>query len=166
MPINTLEDLVYALISEIGLGITPDGLLYDQDSQQILQYNGLQIKASINPNAPAIATNIYAAFDPVFDPKMMQTMLGYYAQKSEAMGYFSAIAITESINEVPKYNNFDHLRTKKSRVTVSLEDGRICSSDYYYQKGLKYSDVILRLGGHDVDLHKFDSLPEDSILEY
>ena len=40
MPINTLEDLVYALISEIGLGITPEGFLYDQDTQQILQYNG------------------------------------------------------------------------------------------------------------------------------
>ena len=166
MILNTMEDLVFALICEIGLGITPEGFLYDQDTGIILQYNGMQIKASVNRNAPAIATNIVAAFDPVFDPKIMQVMLGYYAKKCEELGYLTVVAITENVEDIPSYNNFDNLHTKRGRITVSLEDGRVLSSNYYYQKGLKYSDIILRMGGNNVDLQKFDSLPEDSILEY
>ena len=97
MPINSLEDLVYALLNEIGLGITPEGFLYDPDTNQVLQFGGKQIRTSINKASPAISTDLYAAFDPIFDNRFMGMMLGYYLHKEECNGNISPLSIFETI---------------------------------------------------------------------
>lgn len=165
MPINSLEDLVFSILNEIGLAITPDGLVYDQDNMTILKCGGYQIKASVDPRNPAITTDIYLALDPVFDNKLMQMLLGYYLAKQEFEGNIVAPVISDYTEDIPSYNDFDNLRSKRTSLTV-ISNGITKTSLLYYQKGLKFSDMILRLGGNDfVDLRKFDSLPEESILD-
>lgn len=164
MPINTLEDLVYALLNEMGLGITPDGFLFDQDTYNIIQCGGYKIKASVDKYNPAISTDIYMAFDPVFDNKLMQYMLGYYLSKEENEGNISPLSVSEYSSEIPIYLREDYMRSKMNGVTVVCNGGVKYVSELYFQKGLKFSDVILRIGGNPYcSLHKFDSMPEEAI---
>lgn len=164
MFINTLEDLVYSLLSEIELGITPDGYLYDVTTQQVLRCKDKLISASVNPQRPAISTDLTIAFDPVFDNKIMNYILGYYLQKSEAQGLLEPLTISEQAINNPRYNDFDFVRSKKSAIVVVCNNRITYTSNGYYQKGLKYSDVILRIGGDSTcDLSKFDSIPEEAI---
>ena len=164
MPILTLEDLVFALLNEIGLGITPDGFLYDQDNGGVLQCGGFRIKASVDKFNPAIATDLYMAFDPVFDNKLMQFVLGYYLSKEEHEGTISPLSISEYTKDLPYYSTSDHIHTKMSGLTVVCNGGFKYMSDLYFQKGLKYADMILRIGNHPgCHLNIFDSIPEESI---
>ncbi len=162
MPINSLEDLVFALINEIGLGIGPGGVLYDTDIGNELQCNGKRIVASVDPTKPAIPTDIFILFDPVFDGKLMNFILAYYLEKSRAMGIFEPLTFSEEIEVVPNYAREDTIKSKKTRVNVALRNRKYCSK-FYYQKGLKFSEIILKLGGFDIDLTKFDSIPEETI---
>ena len=161
--INTLEDLVYALLNEIGLELDDYGIVHDSDSGAILSFNGRQIKASIDPNNPAIPTDLFVILDPVFDNKVMSFLLGYYLQKEQAYGNLNPLGMTEELEPIQYYNKDDNIKTKRSRITISLLGGEKVSSIFYYQRGLKYSDIILRLGGQQPDLHLFDSIPEECI---
>ena len=168
MEIRSLEDLVYALLNEIGLSIGPRGVVYDSDTGIELQYDGKHIVASIDAHNPAIPTDIYAVFDPVFDGRFMVMMLGYYMNKSAANGYFEPLTMFEEIEEVPDYAKTDPIRSKRTRevVAVRVNEGytRKYYSKFYYQKGLKCSQAILNLGGYEnVDLSMFDSLPDEVI---
>ena len=164
MPIRSLEDLVFALISEIGLGINQNGILYDQDNGIEIMYNGKHIRASVDANNPAIPSDIYAIFDPIWDNKFMNTMLGYYLAKEEAYGNIWSPVVSEEIESLQYYNKEDNIKTRRSRVYVSLGNNNKISSCFYFQKGLKYSDLILRIANHPyADLTKFDSIPEECI---
>ena len=104
MPINSLEDLVYALLTEIGLFIDEEGVVVDQDTYKNIMYNGKVVRASINPKIPAIPSDIYAIFDPVWDNKFMSVMLGYYLRKEELLGNFQSSVMLEEIENIPFYN--------------------------------------------------------------
>lgn len=161
---NTLEELVFHLLNEIGLGINSNGFVYDQDTNQELFYDGKQIKASIDPRFPALANDTYGLFDPVFDGKFMSKMLGYYLKKSEAQEIINPVSVTEQIQKVPFYAHLNPTRTRRTRVVVMCENQYEYDSEFYYQKGLKFSDMILRLGGNPIDLWRFDSVPEEQIM--
>lgn len=160
--LNTLEDLIYILCSEIGLEISPQGILYDTDTYKELRCNGKSIIASVNPNKPAIPTDIYIVFDPVFDGKLMNFMLAYYLQKSAAMGVLEPLTFSEEMEDTPSYAKDDTIKTKRTRECVALRNRKYYSR-YYYQKGLKFSEIILDLGGYNIDLTKFDSIPDEVI---
>jgi hypothetical protein len=165
--INYLEDLTYALFKEIGLGINEYGFVYDQDTGNVLTYEGKQVKASVDPNHPALANDVYAIFDPVFDNKFMMMMLGYYLKKEEAMGNLDPLSFSEQVADVPQYNQNNPVKSRKTRITVICSNRVEYNSAYYYQKGLKYSDIILRIGKHPGCncLWKFDSVPEETIQQ-
>lgn len=168
MKINTLEQLVLSLINEIGLVILPNGIVMDDDTGIEIRYEGKSIMASVDPNRPAIPTDMFVIFDPVFDGRLMNTIMGYYLKKSAAMGDFEANSFYEEIETTPFYAKDDNIRTRRSRIAVVINSPqygrRTIYSNYYYQKGLKFSEVILRLGGYtDVDLSKFDSCPDEVI---
>ena len=100
----------------------------------------------------------------VFDNKMMQYMLGYYLSKEEQAGNISPLSVSEYSSEIPFYNKEDWIRSKMNGVTVVCNGGIKYISDLYFQKGLKFSDIILRIGGNPYcSLSKFDSLPEETI---
>lgn len=165
MPINSLEDLVYALLTEIGFSIDEStGLVYDLETDRDLIYMNKKVRASVNPDIPAIPSDIYAIFDPIWDNKFMSTVLGYYLKKEEAYGNFQSSVTSEEIENIPFYNKDIDIKTRRSRISVTITGVGKVFSNFYYQKGLKYSDLILRLGNHPCpDLSKFDSIPEEAI---
>ena len=161
--LHTLEDLVFALLNEIGLNIDDYGIVYDTDTYNVLSFNGRQIKASTDPSNPAIPSDLFVVLDPVFDNKIMSFLLAYYLQKEQEYGNINVTTILEDLEPIQYYNKDDYIKTKRSRVTVVLADGTKIYSSYYYQKGLKYSDAILRVGGQPRSLLRFDSIPEECI---
>lgn len=161
--INTLEDLVFALINEIGLGIGHNGIIYDTDTGIELRCNGKFIIASIDPTKPAIPSDIYILFDPVFDGKLMNIILAYYLEKSRNMGILESLTFSEEMEEVPKYAKEDTIKSKRTRICVASRNRRYFSK-FYYQRGLKFSEMILDLAGYqNIDLSRFDSIPEEVI---
>ncbi len=164
--LNTVEDLVYHLLNEIGLGINEQGFVYDQSTEKEILFQGKQIKASINPLYPAIPNDLYSIFDPVFDGKFMSMMLGYYLKKCEANGDLNPLSIADQTLDPAPHMIANPVKTKKTRVAVICEPRKEYVSEYYYQKGLKYSDMILRLGGLSIcNLWMFDSIPEEPIQQ-
>ena len=147
---NTKEDLIFALINEIGLSINSNNSLFDQDTGQVIYFGGKEIKCSIDPNISVYPSDIAVVFDPINDMKLMTTILGYYFEKERVMG--ECYPITYSFN--------DRDKKKPSSIMVKLQtpDRGIIelNSDSYSNKCLKLSDIILRMGGQFCDLSNFD----------
>ena len=161
---KSYEDLIYALLTAIGLTINQEGYLADIDSRLVLQYGGKNIKASLNPLMPAIATDICEALDPVFDYKQMQFLLSYFLTKCEMNGEFNPLTMVEQVEDIPTYNDFKNRRSHRSRQIVVCAEQQF-TSEYYYQRGLKYTDIILQMSYMPItNLWQFDSLPEEGIV--
>ena len=145
---NSKYDLIYALINEIGLSINENRDLYDQDSMIMIKYGNKPIKCSIDPNRPVYVTNQNSILDPISDGRIMNMFLSYYLEKERAYG---------NINSILFYSNEPDGRKGPSSITIKADSGEI-TSRLYNNKCLKFADIILRIGGQDVDLSNFDSL--------
>ena len=147
---NTKEDLIFALINEIGLSINGNNSLFDQDTGQVIYFGGKEIKCSINPNIPVYPSDIAVVFDPINDMKLMTTILGYYFEKERVMGEYYPITYS--------FNDRDKKKPSSIMVKLQTNDRGIIeiNSGAYNNKCLKLSDIILRMGGQDCDLSNFD----------
>ena len=146
---NTKEDLIYALINEIGLSIDENNSLFDQDNGQPIYFGGREIKCSINPANPVYSSEIATLFDPINDFKLMTTILAYYLEKERVMG--ESYPITYSFNDRDKQGPSN----MSVKIQTSNGMGEV-TSNFYYNKCLKISDIILRMGGQFCDLSNFD----------
>lgn len=155
MPIrfNTIEELTYALLNEIGLSLTPDGIIYDQDTKNAITCANKQIKASINPTKPVYQSEFTVVFDPL-NFKIMNYFLSYYFNKEENLGEFK-------INAFGFLDNGLKGQDCKTNIRVKFAGGGVLESKYYNNKALKICDIILRLGGYDPDLYNFDKVIEN-----
>lgn len=160
MPVryNTVEDLIYALLMEIGLAIkSPEEILYDQDTMLVLTCGNKQIKASIDPNRPVFASQFTTLFDPM-NFRIMNFFLSYYISKEESVGNFKVTAYSYHDNGLKGPDS-------KSNIRVKFLDGSVIESGYYNNKALKICDIILRMGGMNPDLSNFDMIKvmEDAV---
>ena len=146
---NTKEDLIYALINEIGLSINENNSLFDQDNGQLIYFGGKEIKCSVNPLYPVYASEVATVFDPFDDIKLMTTILAYYLEKERLMGDIYPITYS--------FNDRDRLGPSNMSVKIQTANGmEEVTSNFYYNKCLKISDTILRMGGQFCDLSNFD----------
>lgn len=148
---NTKEDLIFALLNEIGLSIDNDNNLIDQDNNgQRIYFGGKLIKCSIDPNKPVYNSEVSTVFDPVDNMKLMTTILAYYLEKERVLGEYYPITYS--------FNDRDKLGPSSISVKIQTGDNNIIevTSNLYYNKCLKISDVILRMGGQYCDLSNFD----------
>ena len=147
---NTKEDLIYALINEIGLSINTNNSLFDQDTGQVIYFGGKEIKCSINPNVTVYPSDVSVVFDPINDIRLMTTILGYYFEKERVMGDYYPITYS--------FNDRDKRKPSNIMVKLQTKDKGIIeiNSNYYYNKCLKISDIILRMGEQYCDLSNFD----------
>ena len=146
---NTKEDLIYALINEIGLSINENNSLFDQDNGQLIYFGGKEIKCSINPSNPVYASEIATVLDPFNDIKLMTTILAYYLEKERMMSDIYPITYS--------FNDRDKLGPSNMSVKIQTSNGmEEVTSNFYYNKCLKISDIILRMGGQFCDLSNFD----------
>ena len=102
---NTKEDLIYALINEIGLSINENNSLFDQDSGQLIYFGGKEIKCSVNPSAPVYTSEIATIFDPINDMKLMTTILAYYLEKERVLGDIYPITYSFNKKNIHKHHN-------------------------------------------------------------
>lgn len=149
---NTKEDLIFALINEIGLSINSNNVLYDQDTHNIIYFGGKEIKCSIDPDKPVYKSEVAVVFDPIDDIKLMTTILGYYLEKERVLGE------TYPITYLTSQNKGKGLQPSNITVRLQTPDQGIIqvSSNFYYNKCLKIADIILRMGGQYCDLSNFD----------
>ena len=159
MPIrfNTIEDLTFALMNEIGLSISsyPEEVIYDQDTMLILSCGNKKIKASIDPARPVFASEYTIIFDPL-NFKLMTYFFSYYTSKEESVGNFKVSAFGYQDNGLkgPDY---------KSNIRIKFAGGDTLESGYYNNNALKICDAILRMGGMIPDLSNFDKVMTNAI---
>lgn len=149
-----LYDLNYDLINTIGLVIDPmTKNLMDSDSRIQLKFNEKPIQASINPNNPVYPTEYNYVLDPINgDARLMLMLWQYHLSKEEVVMGRVALTTVEPIVDT------------KSYIQVKYTDGEIVTSAPYWQKSLKYADIILRVDNtigelsvrHIDDLTNFD----------
>lgn len=154
-----LYDLNYELMNTIGLVLDGEDQLIDSDSRILIKYKDKPIKACIDPNYPVYLSEYNYILDPIdCDPKLMMMLWQYHLSKEEV-----------DIGRVP-LTTVEPFEDTKSYIQVKYSDGEVVTSERYWQKGLKYADIILRvdnaIGDYSIrgirDLTNFDKPFEDS----
>lgn len=142
--INTINDLEYKLMIEMGFSVDQDHRLLDQDFGTFVFFNGRYIKAKLNGVEPFINKHtVY--FDPVGNVKFMRQLFQYYMAKIQRVDnrYFSVF--------YPIFNQ------KNGSGCIEVKNENECyKSEYYYNESLRYIDIIFRISGEILDLSKFD----------
>lgn len=135
-------------MEEIGLEPSSKNQIVDQDTRNVLKFNG----KFLVPPGSAIdkATTV---FDPVRNVKLMNQMFGYYAKKLE----------DEEDNRINVFYSVETDKTAgKGYLEIKGDDNSVIRSKEYMNDCLKYADAILQLSGEDdVDLTEYDSPKED-----
>lgn len=148
---DDVYEMFYHLFTEIGLGISNNQYLYDQDTGIELRFKDKYIKATVHP------IEIYAGrndivFDPARNYNLMVTLFGYYIDKE------SHDPDGDKIGFIAQYieNEFASKERERQRVVVKTSRGDI-ASQYYYNIYLGYIECIFILSENfSVDLSNFD----------
>ena len=146
---NDIYELYYHLFTEIGLSISPNQYLYDQDTGIELRFKDKYIKATVHP-IPIYSGKNDIIFDPSKNYNLMVSLLGYYIDKesnnteqSDNIGF-----IAQYIEETPG--------REKQRVVIKTKRGEI-KSQFYFNIYLGYIEIIFILSGNFLpDLSNFD----------
>lgn len=128
MMFDDIYELTYNLLNAIGLVINPNGYLYDTDSNTIVQFQGRNIKATIDPNIPCFAGQGEVVFDILNNVRLVTTMLGYVIDKETMLNGFSSLS--HYIDDEPT--------TYRSALCIKMTDQTVKSTLYYTNKCLKY----------------------------
>jgi hypothetical protein len=151
---ETIYDLYYDLFNEIGISVNNDGLLYDQDTGNLIAFNGKYIKASIN-GTPVYPGRNDIVFEPQKNYQMLKCLYGLYIDKctnsedGDIIGGYIADFIDDSDDK------------QKQRVVLRSSEKGDIASDFYFNIYLAYIDNIFRIAGYNVDLSAFDIVETD-----
>lgn len=150
---ENIYDMNYELFNEMGLGLR-NQCLYDQDTGNLIQIDGKNIKASID-GTPVYAGRNDVPFEPQTNYHLVTCLFGLYLDKCTRV---------EDEDEEPVIKGFiaqcidDDEAKEKQRVIVKTAAGDIVSN-FYYQVYLAFFDCVFRIGGYNVDLSNFDFKP-------
>lgn len=137
-------NVVLKLIRNLGLDITEQNVVIDQDFNNIILYQGKKIKYTYTGKILSLDNNdIY--FDPIENDELMKFLFNYFLYKISILDnkYFSAY-----------YNVINDIQ---QMATELKGDYTIIRSDYYYRESLRYIDLIFKIEGDDnVNLHIYD----------
>jgi hypothetical protein len=158
MVFNDIYELTYELIStEMGLNIMPDGEIFDPDptdGNTFLSFNGLSIRASIDPKNIHYAGQGDIMLDLLTNVKMVTYLLGYYLNKKQSeegmpfVSYFQEEKVDETTD------------IKYTALTIKYDSVHSTTSHYYHNRCLKFIDLIFTIEGDSVDLRNFDVIEE------
>lgn len=149
---NDIYELMYELMNIIGLSIDNSGYIYDQDTSIRIEFQGRMIKCSIDPNNPCYAGQGEVMFDILGNVRLVTTLFGYCIDKETAMNpEFSSVS--QFIEDEPS-------GLKMTSMSIKMADGSTRTTDFYYNKCLKFVHAIFLIYETLVDLHNFDT-PEE-----
>jgi len=144
------EDINKLFLQEVGLDVTEDGHIVDQDTFNTIQIKktdtvfkgyGDQHKGSIE-------------LDPAKNSKHAKILFDYYVNK---------LADTDDIEAFSSYNSYITDEEKaKGIIECKTPDNEIMKSGEYVNESLRYLDTIMRLNGDDdPDIAKLDRTKEE-----
>ena len=138
-------ELGRAILDEVGLSIGPDHILIDEESGVPVQFNGKNIKFSLNDPQLYIGEGD-VKFDPAHNYRMITTILGMHLDK-------------EYDGKVLSMYEDHNTENRTTSQTIKLESGNI-TSQYYKNRCLAICDNILQMANYDSDLSQFDDKEE------
>lgn len=145
-----IDQLTYDIINELGLIIGPDGLLYDQETRNIININGKNIKCTFDSvNNPVYVSDFNIVFDPINNIKLMTILFDMYLKNENEAGNFYCISY--SIEEIEKKG--------PSYIRATLDNGNGMSffeGKPYNNRCLSICDIILKFSGVDANLYMMD----------
>ena len=138
------------LIMEMGLEVSPDGYLRDQDTKDVIRYKDKYIKVSITPE-PVYGgiTDVVLELHNSFD--IIQKLFGYYLDyaKNTEDGDITGEIVGWGIDELKD-------RSKQSIIVRTRYRGDIVT-DYYFNILLAFCDAIFKIAGCSVYLQNLDT---------
>lgn len=149
---DDIFELNYYVLNELELEINPTGNLYDANRNEILSFNGLLIKASVDPNNINYAGQGEIELDLINNVRLVTVLFGRFIEQKQEAGMPFLSWITEE--------RIDDTEMKFTNITVKHDTYNSTTSEFYHNKCLKFLDMIFRLNEEDVELHNFDSTIE------
>lgn len=138
-----------AIIDEMGVGIGPDYVLYDEDTGAPVQFQGKNIKFSANnPELVYIGAGD-VLFDPVHNLRMVTTMMGMYLDKEEGNGKEAQCMYDDNNRE-----------DRTTSHTIKFSNGESVTSKFYKNRCLAICDNFLEMANMNSDLSEFDDKEE------
>lgn len=138
-----------AIIDEMGVGIGPDYVLYDEDTGAPVQFQGKNIKFSANnPELVYIGAGD-VLFDPVHNLRMVTTMMGMYLDKEESNGKEAQCMYDDNNRE-----------DRTTSHTIKFSNGESVTSKFYKNRCLAICDNFLEMANMNSDLSEFDDKEE------
>ena len=143
-------ELNYYVLTELNYQLTPDGKILDNNTNEILAFNSLIIKGSVNPNQINYAGQGEIELQLLTNVRMVTMLFGRfldYKIKNEGLPFVSQFA--EEMT--------DETDIKYSRLTVKHDTFNETSTEFYHNKCLKFIAMIFKLDGEEVELRNFDT---------
>ena len=150
---DDVYELNYYLLTQLELELTPNGNIFDPKRNEILSFNGLIIKGSVDSNNINYAGQGEIQFDVLDNVRLITVLFGRYIEQKQAEGMPFLSWFPDEI--------VDDTELKFSNLTVKHDTYNSTVSDFYHNKCLKFIDMIFRLDGEIVELHNFDSTIND-----
>ena len=147
--ISSESEIGKAILDEMGIGIGPEYVLYDEDTGAPVQFQGKNIKFSVNNPDMVYIGNGDVLFDPVHNLRMVTTMMGMYLDKE-------SLADKETQCMYDDYNKEE----RTTSHTIKFSDGQQVTSKYYKNKCLAICDNFLQMANMGSDLSDFDDKEE------
>jgi hypothetical protein len=155
MLFDDVYELTYYVLEELGLQLLPDGRLFDEVKNEILSFNGMIIKGSVNPNKINYAGQGEITLDLLNNVRLTTVLFGRFLQNKMAEGMPFVSQYTEEY--------VDDTEVKFNRLVVKHDTYNQTVSRYYHNKCLKFIDMIFLLDDDNVELRNFDTTIDDEI---
>lgn len=162
MTFSDIYDLNYELLNELSISVLPNGsLMYHNDDtgeQRILQMEGKNIIASIDPSNIHYAGPMDVTFDVLNDIKLVMTLFGFYLdiKQKEGVPFLSYFSEEEIRTLKPNPRSVKTYDIKYTALTVKYNTVSSITSHYYHNRCLKFIDMIFMMEEDLVDLSNFD----------
>lgn len=152
--INVTKNLLIAM----GLQLTPDGNVINQETKSQLVFENYAIKANDDPNRPIYISKYDVRLEPLNpqSTKILERLFASFINSEVEYG---------NIPEVNGYycdKNMEVSCDDLYKLVIKFSDGTRMETDWFRNKGLCYLQAIFVIDGtfFDFDLHRYDSEPE------
>lgn len=142
---NELE-LTKLILMEIGLELDQNENIIDQDTGEILYYDGKPMKFSFRPFCE-VNENYSVYFNPMSNYKLMSMMFSYFLEK---------ITMVQGLYFPVFYPTKDE-ETLKTSLSVK-NDNLLISTRFYSNILLAYLELICKINYKDGDFSEFDDV--------
>lgn len=156
---DDVYELTYNLLSAIGIEIRMDGSLYDPDIDTVIYFDSKLMKANIYPNNLHYAGQGEIMFEPLINIKQCTELLGYFIEKKRNLDNMNFLSF------YPEEMEDDITGWKYTALTIKFKSDHNISTTFYYNKCLKFIEMIFILGEQEVNLLNFDSTEDAPIKD-